>query len=102
MRRIATYLEEAQCVDMGSSVQEYIHNTRIDKVNSWGTTNEMSVLAHLLKCNIYAFSTINQRWETRFPSHIDPGIVENVTQKSMYILHVNGNHFEIVTSQLPA
>ena len=37
--RIATYLEEAQCVDMGSSVQECIHNTRIDKVNSWGTTN---------------------------------------------------------------
>ena len=102
MRRIATYLEEAQCVDMGSSVQEYIHNTRIDKVNSWGTTNEMSVLAHLLKCNIYAFSTINQRWEPRFPSHIDPGIIEDVTQKSMYILHVNGNHFEVVTSQLPA
>ena len=36
MRRTATYLEEAQCVDMGSSVQEYIHNTCIDKVNSWG------------------------------------------------------------------
>ena len=39
----------------------YIIKHTYDKVNSWGTTNEMSVLAHLLKCNIYAFSTINHR-----------------------------------------
>ena len=102
MRRIAAYLKDAHSVDMDSSINEYIRNTRIDKANSWGTTNEMSVLAHLLKCNIYAFSTINLTWTPRFPNHTDPGIIEDVTQKSMYILHVNGNHFDVVTSQLPA
>ena len=53
MRHIAPYLEDAQCLEMGSSIEEYISNTSIDEVNSWATTNEMSVLAHLLKCNIY-------------------------------------------------
>ena len=101
MRHIAPYLENAQCVEMGSSIEEYTSNTSIDEVNSWATTNEMSVLAHLLKCNIYSYGTINQTWEPRFPNHIDPGIIEDVTQKSLYIVHVHGNHFEVVTSQLP-
>ena len=65
---------------MGSSIEEYISNTSIDEVNSWATTNEMAVLAHLLKCNIYSYGTINQTWEPRFPNHIDPGIIEDVTQ----------------------
>ena len=93
--------EDAQCVEMGSSIEEHISNTSINEVNSWATTNEMSALAHLLKCNIYSYGTINQTWEPRFPNHIDPGIIEDVTQKSLYIVHVHGNHFEVVTSQFP-
>ena len=46
-------------------------------------------------------SMVNLTLTPSCPDHIDPGVIEDVTQKSVYIAHVNGNHFEVVTSQLP-
>ena len=64
--------------------------------------NEMLTLSHLLLCNVYSFDAAGAlHWSyLANPGYIDPNIPVIVERKSMYIYWRNGNHFDVVTSQL--
>ena len=62
----------------------------------------MLTLSHLLLCNVYSFNAMDLNWSyLADPGQIDPNIPLNVERKSMYIYWRDGNHFDVVTSQLP-
>ena len=59
-------------------------------------------LSHLLLCNVNSFDAVASNWSyVADPGQIDLNIPQNVERKSMYIYWTNGNHFDVITSQLP-
>eukprot|EP00731_Ephydatia_muelleri_P005830 Em0003g78a len=102
MRHISHLLIGSYEFDGGDDIEAYIANRKMDRNGSYGTNNEMLTLSHLLMCNVYSFNAQASNWSyVANPGHIDPNIPVIVERKSMYIYYRNGNHFDIVTSQLP-
>ena len=102
MRHISHLLIGSYEFDGGDDIEAYIANRKMDRKRSYGTNNEMLTLSHLLMCNVYSFNAQASNWSyVANPGHIDPNIPVIVERKSMYIYYRNGNHFDIVTSQLP-
>ena len=84
---------------MGDDIEAYIATTKMDQMGSYGTDNEMLTLSHLLLCNVYSLNAMALNWSyLADPGEIDPNIPLNV---EMYIYWRDGNHFDVVTSQLP-
>ena len=102
MRHISHLLIASTITNVGDDIEAYIATTKMDQIGSYGTDNEMLTLSHLLLCNVYSFNAMALNWSyLADPGQIDPNIPLNVERKSMYIYWRNGNHFDVVTSQLP-
>ncbi|KAK3083914.1 hypothetical protein FSP39_005261 [Pinctada imbricata] len=71
-------------------VKSYINRKRMQENGSWATEFEIIVTAHMLQCNIYTFS--NSRWLVYKP----PGIHQDRIRGSIYLEHINGNHYNVV------
>ena len=102
MRQISHLLVGSMLTEVGEDIEAYISDNKMDVLGSYGTSNEMVALSHLLLCNIYSFDAdFAFSWSFMAnPGAIDPSIPNIVERKSMYIYWRNGNHFEVVTSQL--
>ena len=99
MRHISHLLIGSYEFDGGDDIEAYIANTKMDRNGSYGT---MLTLSHLLVCNVCSFDAGASNWSyVANPGQIDPNIPVIVERKSMYIYFRNGNHFDVVTSQLP-
>ena len=102
MRHISHLLIASTINNVGDDIEAYIATTKMDQTGSYGTDNEMLTLSHLLLCNVYSFNAMALNWSyLADPGQIDPNIPLNVERKSMYIYWRDGNHFDVVTSQLP-
>ena len=102
MRQISHLLVGSMLTEVGEDIEAYISDNKMDVLGSYGTSNEMVALSHLLLCNIYSFDAdFAFSWSFMAnPGAIDPSIPNIVERKSMYIYWRNGNHFEVLTSQL--
>ena len=55
MRQISHLLVGSMHTEVGEDIEAYISDTIMDVLGSYGTSNEMVTLSHLLLCNIYSF-----------------------------------------------
>ena len=101
MRHISHLLITSDESDVGDDIEIYISDKKMDQLGSYGSNNEMLTLSHLLTCNVYSFDPVSKSWSYMAnPGHIDATIPVIIERKSMYIYWKNGNHFDVVTSQL--
>jgi hypothetical protein len=74
----------------------YIAVTRMGENNTWGTSLEIWVCAHLLQTTIYVYSE-NEHWN-RYGPQLDVRVYDvDPVEKALYFNHPPG-HFEVVTS----
>ena len=78
------------------NVTHYIAVTRMGEDNTWGTSLEIWVCAHLLQTTIYVYSE-NEHWN-RYGPQLDVRVYDvDSVEKALYLNHPPG-HFEVVTS----
>ncbi len=81
-----------------SSVQEYIHNTNMDREGTRGTEIEMWSLAHLLQTPIVSYVTLYTLTGIGTPySKVDRTLNDDLTHMCMYI-RFDSDHFTVVCS----
>ena len=72
----------------------------MDRDGSWGTTAEVITLAHMLGVNIVSYNSDQLQYQVYSPGIIDfDAYQEYNSRPSMYIMFVNGNHFNVMMSQ---
>ena len=76
MRQISHLLIGSMHTEVGEDIEAYISDTKMDVLGSYGTSNEMVTLSHLLLCNIYSFDAdLAFSWSFMAnPGAIDPKI----------------------------
>ena len=81
------------------SVEDYIHQTEMDRNGKWGTNVEMACLAHLISSPVYCYDASQRHhiWAAYFPSDVDRSIPRDIRQKSLYIYFAN-DHFNVISS----
>ena len=47
---------------MGDDIEIYISDKTMDQLGSYGSSNEMLTLPHLLTCNVYSFDPVPKSW----------------------------------------
>lgn len=66
---------------------------------TWGTDFEIYTAAHMLQTNIYVYSAYGPdqlKWMCHSPADIDPAL--QTSDRSIYLYHRGGNHYEVVLS----
>ena len=95
MRLLANHIEHEFV-----TIDEYIEGSRMDRDGSWGTTAEVITLAHMLGVNIVSYNSDQLQYQVYSPGIIDfDAYEEDNSRPSMYIMFVNGNHFNVMMSQ---
>jgi len=85
---------------MVGDVDDHIACTRVDLDGTWVTEIEIITTAMLLNTNIYVYIRHADEWRLFGSSgSYEPGL--NSSDMCMYVEHVNGNHFQVVTSVKP-
>ena len=80
-----------------TSVEDYLHQTHMNKRGVWGTDIEIYTLAHLLSTPVIVYVAGSNDWVRYSPSALTSSVHDNLTQKSMYIRH-SSSHFDVVLS----
>ena len=78
-------------------IEQYITETHIDCVGTWGTDVEMFALAHLLDTAILSYVLSRNRWVKFSQCNVDYTLADCDQAMAMYIYHAV-SHFEVVTS----
>ena len=71
-----------------TSIEEYIHDTEMDRNFTWGTDVEMLTMAHLLNTCVFVYNTVINNWGVYSAHHVDRSLNEpdnthvNVHKKS--------------------
>ena len=78
-----------------TSVQQYIQETRMDRLGAWGTDTEMFTLSHILETPIFTYNDSivaeHDKW-SRYALHdMERHQFESM---SMYLYFSGGNHFQ--------
>ena len=95
MRLLANHIEK-QLV----TIDEYIEGRRMYRDGSWGTTSEMITCAHMLEVNIVSYNSDQIQYQLYNPGIIDfETFREDYSMPTMYIVFVDGNHFNVMLSQ---
>ena len=82
------------------TIDEYIEASRMDRDGSWGTTAEIITLAHMLGVNIVSYNSDDLQYQVVSPGILDfDAYPEDNSRPSMYLMFVNGNHFNVMLSQ---
>ncbi|XP_038064734.1 uncharacterized protein LOC119735105 [Patiria miniata] len=92
---------EKFCFDERTSLPVYLARSNMSQDGSWATDVEIFTAAHLLGTDIYIYSagnnnTANPRWHKFTGKMLDRNA--QVSDRSFYIHHKNGNHYEAVLS----
>ena len=89
MRLLANHIEHEFV-----TINEYIEGSRMD------CTAEVITLAHMLGVNIVSYNSDQLQYQVYSPGIIDfDAYQEDNSWPSMYIMFVNGNHFNVMLSQ---
>jgi hypothetical protein len=81
--------EDVQFIGKKWCSRPYLTRSKMNMWGVWGTSLEIQAAAKLFQRDIYVF--VNGRSYHRFAAKEKP------TLRSMYIAHVNGNHFDVIT-----
>ena len=82
------------------SVEEYVRNTRMDRDGTWGNTEEVMALSHLLNTQVYSYVPNTNTWVRITPDSVDTSLYTFNTDKAIYIQNAS-QHFTVVMSTLP-
>ncbi|XP_061170416.1 uncharacterized protein LOC133179738 [Saccostrea echinata] len=80
---------------MIESVANYIRRTRINECTFWATEVEIITAAHLLKTDIFIYSS-DHGWQKYSGKLVDPLL--QTEEFAIYLKHTNGNHYDVVTN----
>ena len=84
----------------GENAQQYITDTGMDRSGTWGNTEEVLGLCHLLNTPVYSYVPDTYNWTRLSPNVVDPTQQSPVTQKSIYLQNQH-MHFNVIVSTLP-
>ena len=77
------------------TVQEYVFKERVMDIGTWASNTEISCVANLVNTDVYSFNDQLLTWQMY--SAKNPGRINEVTtERGIYILYTNGNHFDVV------
>ena len=62
-----------------TSVQDYVHKTKMDLLGSWGTDIELLCFAHLTNTCVFTYITVQSNWERFGPHNVDRNLSVNVS-----------------------
>lgn len=82
-----------------SSVVDYVQSSGMRQEGTWGTDVEIYTAAHMLQTNIYVYSAYGPdqlKWMCHSPTDIDHAL--QTSDRSIYLYHIDGNHYEVVRS----
>ena len=80
-------------------IHEYIEHSRMDRNYSWGTHNEILVLAHIAGLNMTSYNTIEHQYNFHNPGMIDINAYPDDNSWPTIYITYTGNHFNFVQSQ---
>ena len=80
-----------------TSVQDYVHKTKMDLLGSWGTDIELLCFAHLTNTCVFTYITVQSNWERFGPHNVDRNLPVNVNAHSVYLC-LKADHYELVGS----
>ena len=84
-----------------TSIDEYIHDTEMDRNFTWGTDIEILTMAHLLNTRVFVYNTVHEDWGVYSPHNVDRSLNEpDITHMSMFIRN-RVDHFEVVRTIIP-
>ena len=86
---IRTYLP----ADVEGNVLLYLQRSRMEMNTTWASEVEIFASAFLLQTNVYIYTQSGVHWV--WLRHSPPG---NVSDKGIYIVHRNQNHYDVVLS----
>ena len=83
-------LPEHQC----NTIEEYIQNSMMARVGSWGTDLELFLTAQIVKTDIFVYKDTDHAW-SRFSAHgfNDKRNIYDLTEERIYI-RLYFNHFQ--------
>ena len=81
------------------TIDEYIEHSRMDRNYSWGTHNEMLVLAHMAGLNMASYNTIERQYHFHNPGMIDINAYPDDNSRPTIYITYTGDHFNLVQSQ---
>ena len=84
----------------GGNAQQYITDTGMDRSGTWGNTEEVLGLSHLLNTPVYSYVPSTYNWTRLSPDVVDLTQHSPITQKSIYIQNQH-MHFTVIVSALP-
>ena len=77
------------------TVEEYVLKERVMDIGTWASNTEISSVANLINTDVYSFNDQLLTWQMY--SAKNPGRINEVTtERGIYILYTNGNHFDVV------
>ena len=81
------------------TIDGYIEQSRMDCNYSWGTHNEMLVLAHMAGLNMASYNTIEHQYHFHNPGMIDINAYPDDNSRPTIYITYTGDHFNLVQSQ---
>ena len=89
----------------GGNVEDFLAYTNMNRSGTWGNTEEVLGLSHLLNTPVYSYIPSTHKWVRICPDTVDPSLFTPVTQKSIYVINERndnneGMHFAVVISML--
>ena len=90
----------------GGNVEDYLAHTNMNRSGTWGNTEEVIGLPHLLNIPVYSYIPSTHNWVRICPDNVDPSLFTPVTQKSIFMINERndnneGMHIEVVIPMLP-
>jgi len=82
------------------TVDEYIRNSRMDQVGTWGTDREIQTFVLLTTTPVYTYSITaagNTNWVRISPAAMYGDVYDDITQPAVYLENCV-NHFDVVQS----
>ena len=80
-----------------TSVQDYVHKSKMDLLGSWGTDIELLCFAHLTNTCVFTYITVQSNWERFGPHNVDRNLPVNDNAHSVYLC-LKADHYELVGS----
>ena len=94
----SAFMPKIESVFRGNA-QQYITDTGMDRSGTWGNTEEVLGLSHLLNTPVYSYVPSTYNWTRLSPDVVDLTQHAPITQKSIYIQNQH-MHFIVIMSAL--
>ena len=78
----------------GGNVEDYLAHTNMNRSGTWGNTEEVIGLSHLLNTPVYSYIPSTHNWVRICPNTVDPTLFIPVTQKSIYTINERNDNNE--------